>query len=125
MLYLDGPRDAQDAFRRSPFAAYSQATPYRLLTGRPFTLETRDHPAPDLMVGQVAVQWPPVTLPTTATRAEIPRRTLTELEVEGPIRRFTPAHAGVIVVVAGVGGVGGFGAGALMVEPPSANRQAK
>ena len=64
------------------------------------------------MVGQVAVQWPPVTVATTVTRAEVPRRTLTALEVEGPVRRFTPAHAGAIVVVAGVGGVGGFGAGA-------------
>ena len=114
--------DAQDAFLRRPFAAYSQATPYRLLTVRPFTLEIRDHPAPDLVVGQIAVQWPPVTLPTTATRAVVPRRTLTALEVEGAVRRFTAAHAGVIVVVAGAGG---GGAGGLMVEPPSANRQAK
>ena len=48
---------------------------------------------------------------------------MTVVEVELPVRRFTPEQAGAIVVVAGVGV--GAGAPPGIVDPPSANRQAK
>ena len=92
--------------------------------------EILDQRAPDFGPAHDALQWLPATVVTTVTRDEVWRRALTALDVDGPVRRFTPAHAGTLVVLVvgvGVGGVTGGGGvtGAGMDDPPSANRHAK
>ena len=49
-------RSPQEGFFRTPVAAYSQVTPYRLLTDFPLTAEIRYQPLPDFAVGHVALQ---------------------------------------------------------------------
>ena len=101
------------------------------MTVRPLIAEILDQRAPAFGPAHDALQWLPATVVTTVSRDEVPRRTLTVLDVEGPVRRFTPAHAGTLVVLVGVevgaGGVTGGGGvtGAGMDDPPSANRHAK
>ena len=84
-------------------------------------VEIRYQPLPDLLVGQDATQWEPATVATTVTLADVPRRTLTAAVVDVPVRTFTLAQAGAIVVAAGAGA----GVFTGMLDPPSANRQAK
>jgi hypothetical protein len=107
--------------RRTPVAPYSQVKPYRLFTDFPLTAEIRYQPLPDLLAGHDADHWDPLTVPTTLIRADVPTRALTAVEVDVPARRFTFAHAGAIVVLAGAGGRDVAG----MLDPPSAKRHAK
>ena len=73
----------------------------------PLTAVIRYQVEPDFAVGQVVDQLLPETVAITVTRAPSGSDVLTAYVVPGPVRRFAPAQAGVIVVEVGLGvGVG-------------------
>lgn len=108
------PDDDEVGAVRIPVAAYSAETPYRDDTDWPLTWLMTYQPDPDLLVGHVADQAPPVAVPVTVSVLLMPSLTLAVAPVVAPVRRLMPSQPGTSTVPAGepvgAGGVVGVGA---------------